>query len=217
MSRRIADLGIDTLGDLPGPCRSCVFWEVGSARRGPAGDGGAAGKEAWIQAAQLEWGAPGKVLYLDEEPVGFALFAPPAHLTRARALDRSPSEDAILLATLWLDPDHREAGLAKVLLIALLREVHKRGAKALEAYGVRGGVLPATCVLPEGFLLANGFEILHDDPQMPLLRLDLRKTVRWTESMSHALEGVRSALTGRERAPSPARPASNAAAPVAPR
>jgi GNAT superfamily N-acetyltransferase len=211
VARRIADLGLDTLGDLPEACRSCVFWEVGSARRGPAGAPGAAGKEAWVQATQLEWGAPGKVLYLDDEAIGYALFAPPAHLPRGRVMDRSPSEDAILLATLWIDPEQRDAGLAKVLLIAILREVHKRGARALEAYGVRGGVLPATCVLPEGLLTANGFEVLHDDPQLPLLRLDMRKTVRWTESMSHALEGVRSALSGRERAPAPARPAPNAA------
>lgn len=211
MARRIADLALDTLGDLPQACRSCVFWEVGSARRGPAGEVGAAGKEAWVQATQLEWGAPGKVLYLDDEPVGYALYAPPVHLPRTRIMDRSPSEDAMLLATLWIEPDHRDAGLAKVLLLATLREVHKRGARALEAYGVRGGALPATCVLSEGLLTANGFEILHDDPQLPLLRLDMRKTVRWTESMSHALEGVRSALSGRERAPSPARPAANAA------
>jgi hypothetical protein len=100
----------------------------------------------------------------------------------------------------------REAGLAKVLLHALLRETHRHGVRALEAYGVRGGELPTSCVLPEGFLLANGFAVLHEHTTNPLLRLDLRQTARWQESVSHALEGVVSALARRERAPAPARP-----------
>jgi GNAT superfamily N-acetyltransferase len=206
VSRRIHDLTIGSLDHLPDPCRSCVFWEVASAGRGPSGDAGRRGKEAWLQATQLEWGAPGKVVYRDDRPVGYGLFAPPSHFPRARRLGHVPSEDALLLAVLWVDPEARETGLAKVLLHALLRETHRRGARALEAYGVRGGELPASCILPEGFLVANGFTVLHEHPENPLLRLDLRQTVRLQESLGHALEGVIGALSGRERAPAPAGP-----------
>jgi GNAT superfamily N-acetyltransferase len=206
VSRQRRDLTLCTLDDLPDPCRTCVFWEVGNAPRGAGGASGRDAKEAWVQAAQLEWGAPGKVCYLDDVPIAYGLFAPGGHFPRPRHLGRSPSDDAVLLATLWVHPDARGAGLAKVVLHALLRETHQRGHRALEAYGIREGALPATCVLTEGFLLANGFQVLHDDSQMPLLRLDLRQTARWQESVSHALEGVRNALSARERAPAPARP-----------
>jgi GNAT superfamily N-acetyltransferase len=209
VSRRLHDLTISNLDDLPAACRSCVYWEVATGVRGPCGPAGSAAKEAWVQATQLEWGAPGKVVYVDDLPVAYGLLAPGAHLPRVRRLGHMPSEDALLLATLWVHPDHREVGLAKVLLQSLLRETHRRGGRALEAYGVRSGPLPASCVLPEGFLLANGFTVLHDHAEHPLLRLDLRQTARWQESVSHAVEGVLSALGGRERAPAPARPSAS--------
>ncbi len=205
MSRRLHDLTISNLDDLPAACRSCTYWESASSPRGPAGQAAAAAKEAWVSATQLEWGAPGKVVYLDDRPVGYGLLAPGSHLPRVHRLTHVPSDDAFLLATLWIAPEHRASGLAKVLLQALLRETHRRGGRALEAYGSRAK-LPATCVLPESFLLANGFTVLHEHAEHPLLRLDMRQTARWQESMSHAVEGVLSALGGRERAPAPARP-----------
>jgi GNAT superfamily N-acetyltransferase len=202
VTRTLVDLTLERLEQLPPACRACVFWEVGGARRGPGDDAARAAKEAWLSATQLEWGAPGKVLLVDGAVVGYALLAPGHHFPRSRQLAHVPSDDALLLAALWIDPDAREGGLAKVLIQGVLREVHRRGARALEAYGVRSGPLPASCVLPEGFLVANGFEVVHEHPMHPLLRIDMRTTVRWQETVSHALEGVRSALA-REPAPVP--------------
>jgi GNAT superfamily N-acetyltransferase len=210
MARRLTDLSLTTLDDLPAACRSCVFWEVADGLRGPTPDGAAA-KEAWLQATQLEWGAPGKVVYLDDVPVGYALFAPGRHLSghvrRFRGLGHGVSDDALLLATLWIAADARGSGLAKVLLHAVLRETLRRGGRALEAYGARGVGTTGSCVLDEDFLLANGFTVLQEHDAYPLLRLDVRQTVSWQESVSQALEGVRAALRRRERAPAPvARP-----------
>jgi GNAT superfamily N-acetyltransferase len=216
VSRRVHDLTPSNLDALPRTCRSCVFWEVAGAPRGPrAGEEEAAAgrKEAWWQATQLEWGTPGKVLYVDDAPVGYALFGPPDHFPRTRQLRRTASDDALLLATLWVAPDHREAGFAKTLLQSVLRETHRHGHKALEAYGARAagsGDQLMTCLIPEDFLLANGFEVHHEDAEFPLLRLDLRKTVRWQESLGHALSGVMTVLSRRERAPAPSRPALDA-------
>ena len=213
MARRVHDLVPSNLDALPEACRSCIFWEVARAARGPRADRlelAASSKEAWWQATQLEWGTPGKALYDGDRPVGYAMFAPAEFFPRVRSMRAFVSEDALLLAALWVHPDHRRAGLAKVLLQSVLREAHRRGCRAVEAYGSRwagrADVL-TTCVVPEEFLLANGFEVLHDDPEEPLLRLDLRKTVRWQESVGHALEGVLSVLSRRERVPAPTRPA----------
>lgn len=210
MSRRVHDLTLANLDHLPVACRACVFWEVRGAPRGPRPGkepGARAGKEAWWQATQLEWGSPGKAAYVDDRLVGYAMFAPPAHFPQVRGLGHAPSEDALLLAALWVDPDQRDAGLARLLLQSVLRETHRRGARALEAFGGRAGDALGTCLVPEGFLLSNGFAVLHDHARHPLLRLDLRQTVRWQESMGHALEGVLGAIGRRERAPAPSRPA----------
>jgi len=215
VSRRVVDLSLATLNELPSPCRSCVFWESRDGRRGGAtGDPRVAevAKEAWWQATQLEWGPPGKGVIIDDHLVAYALFAPRDHFPRARRLGPAPSDDALLLATAWVDPAYRQAGLATVLLQSVLRETHRRGARALECYGdrLRGtgeaeeAALPGRCVLPEGFLLARGFRLRQDHDEFPLLRLDLRQTVRWQESVGHALEGVVAALSRRERAPVPA-------------
>jgi len=180
-------------------------------------------KEAWWHATQLEWGAPGKGVYAEEELVGFAVFAPAAHFPARNQLRPASSPDALLLATLWVNPDHRGTGVAKLLLQSLLRETHRRRARALECYGDRTGALgaslppslwPTGCVLPEAFLLAAGFAVRSEHALFPLLRLDLRQTVRWQESVGHALEGVVTALSRRERAPAPVRsPAETATVP----
>ncbi|HVM00714.1 MAG TPA: GNAT family N-acetyltransferase [Egibacteraceae bacterium] len=208
MSRRLHDLTLANLDDVPEGCRACVFWEVADAPRGPATDSavGRERKEAWWQATQLEWGTPGKAAYIDGSCVGFAAFAPGTHYPRAVRLG-GVSDDALLLATLWVDPAFREAGLARVLLQSVLRETSRRGGRALEAYADRRGTngRAARCMLDEGFLLANGFAVLREHPTTPRLRLDLRHTVRWQESLSAAVEGVAAALGRRERAPAPAR------------
>lgn len=212
MTRRVHDLTLASLEQLPSACRSCVFWEVRGAARGPVRGQEAqarAAKEAWWQATQLEWGAPGKAVYVDDELVAYATFAPAVHFPQVRRLGPTVSEDALLLAALWVAPAQRDRGLAKVLLQSALRETHRRGSRALEAFGARAGETLGTCLIPEGFLLANGFELRQDHDSHPLLRLDLRQTVR--ESVGHALEGVLGVLARRERAPAPARPALEAA------
>lgn len=221
MTRRLHDLTPDTLDDLPVTCRSCVFWEVAGAPRGvtprqggssPSSGGksltdGRGRKEAWWQATQLEWGTPGKAVYDGGRLIGYAAFAPGAHYPTAVRLG-GVSVDALLLATLWVDREHRGAGLARLLLQSVLRETHKRGCKALEAFADRrggNGAGESLCIIGEDFLLANGFSVLREHPSTPLLRLDLRQTVRWQESLSSALEGVASVLGRREGVPAPAR------------
>ena len=210
MARRVADLHADALSAATAPCARCLFWESANAAQGPVAgvEGIPSSKEAWWHATQLEWGTPGKVLTVDDEPVAYASVAPASHYQRVRRMRHLPSDDALLLAWLWVVPEHRGKGLAKVLLHALLRETARRRSKALEAYAARGiAARGQSCFLHEDFLLANGFEVHQDDPLHPLLRLDLRKTVRWSESLGHALEGVLGALGRREVARAPGRPA----------
>jgi GNAT superfamily N-acetyltransferase len=221
MGRRVVDLSVGSLALLPTPCRSCVFWESADGRRGGAVRDlrvAEVAKEAWWQATQLEWGTPGKCVMVDDQLVAYAIFAPRDHFPRARRLGPAPSDDALLLSTIWVDPAHREGGLATLLLQSVLRETHRRGARALECYGDRLAHTPVVhggCVVPEEFLLRSGFRLRQNHRQFPLLRLDLRQTVRWQESVGHALEGVISALSRRERVPVPEPARSTREAPAA--
>lgn len=202
--RRARDLHIGDLPALPQPCRGCVRWE----RTGPTGRAPApqpVAKEAWWQSSELEWGTPGKGLYDGDRLVGYALSAPAAAFPWTDRAFHAVSEDAVLLATLWIDPAYRSGGLGSVLLQAVLRDTHRRRQRAVEAYGVRSTrPLPeGGCLLPEPFLLAAGFAVVREHYRHPLLRLDLNQRVRWQRSLGQALEGVRSALSRGDRAPVP--------------
>src|ERR1700742_2721802 len=102
MSRRLANLTLDNLDDLPYRCRRCVFWEldpISGARAAEVGDPGLE-KEAWVSGVLLEWGSCGKIIYVEGVPAGFVLFAPPPVVPRSVPFPTSPvSADAVLLMT----------------------------------------------------------------------------------------------------------------------
>lgn len=204
MNHRAHPLTADHITELPAGCQTCVFWELPNAPRGPQPDQRRSvgeAKQLWVRAVELDWGAPGIVLRDHDETVGFATFMPADQAHRTRRLGATPSGDALVLATLWVAPDQRGAGVATTLLHRVLKHAHDAGLRAVEATGARGEAPP--CLIPEGFLLASGFAVHHQHPRFPLLRLDLRQTVRWQDAMEHALEGVRAALSRRDRRTAP--------------
>ena len=66
MSRRIVNITLDNLGDLPPKCRKCVFWELGPVSRARAEESGdpELEKESWVSSVLLEWGSCGKIAYV---------------------------------------------------------------------------------------------------------------------------------------------------------
>ena len=138
MSRRLASLTLDLLDDLPDPCRACVFWEldpVAKARAEVSGDT-AFEKEAWVSETLLGWGSCGTVVYVDDRPVGYALYGPPSYVPRALAFPTAPvGADAVLLATVRVLPEHAGGGLGRMLVQGTVRDLARRGVKAVEAFG----------------------------------------------------------------------------------
>lgn len=204
MSRKVRDLTAEAWEQLPVDCRRCLFWELPDAPRGPRSARRrdvAEAKQLWYRSLELEWGPPGLTLSQGDRMLGFAVCMPADHAQRVRRMGSAPSDDALVLATMWIDPAAREAGLGTVLLHAVLRRAHDLGLRAVEAIGQRVDAGP--CVLPEAFLVASGFVVHHEHPTYPLLRLDLRQTARWQDAMEHALAGVRRALTRPDRTPVP--------------
>jgi hypothetical protein len=210
MSRRLVNLTLDTLEDLPRPCRQCVYWEldpVAADRACAAGDPGLE-KEAWVSQTLLEWGSCGKLLYVDGMSAGFVMYAPPAYVPRSMAFPTSPvSADAVLLMTAHVVPSFAGGGLGRMLVQGVARDLTKRGVKAIEAFGDakygeadptrrssggrggdRSGTDTAGCLAPADFFLSVGFKTVRPHPRYPRLRLELRTALSWKSDVEYALE-----------------------------
>lgn len=206
MSSRFRALTADQVQYLPETCRACVFWELPTAPRGPQlhrAAQNAEAKQLWVRSVELDSGPPGILAVHDNQTVGYAAYVPAEQARRSRRLGSVPSDDALVLTTLWVAPAARGTGLATAMLQRVLRNAHESGRKAVEATAARGAAEEARCILPESFLTARGFVVHHEHPRFPLLRLDLRQTARWQEAVDHAIEGVRAVLRRGERRPAP--------------
>jgi hypothetical protein len=195
MSRRLVNLTLDTLEDLPRPCRLCVYWEldpVAAERACVAGDPGLE-KEAWVSQTLLEWGSCGKLAYVDGMPAGYVMFAPPAYVPRSMAFPTSPvSPDAALLMTAHVVSPFTGGGLGRMLVQGVARDLTKRGIKAIEAFGDAKFDETAAdrtgCLAPADFFLSVGFKTVRPHPRFPRLRLELRTALSWKSDVEYALE-----------------------------
>ncbi|WP_193604989.1 GNAT family N-acetyltransferase [Nocardioides dongkuii] len=204
MTRKVVRLTVDHLAQLPGPCPTCLFWELDPVRRArvrPAEV--AAEKEAWVSEVLREWGSCGRVLLVDDAVAGFAVYAPPAFVPGAAGFPTAPvSPDAVLLTTVYVDPAHAGGGLGRVLVQAMAADLVERGGVvAVEAFGSRGRGR-RTCAVPADFLGGVGFKTQRAHPTTPRMRMDLRSALSWRSEVEAALER----LVGAVRPPQTARP-----------
>lgn len=199
----------DVWEQVPNTCRSCLFWAFGDAPpnpEAPADPPAAAArvvrKQAWATARVHEGHAPGRAVVVDGRTVGFVEFVTADHVRRRRAPVPASDPEALVLTTMWLDPSHRTVGLGRVLVQEAIKEAIARHLPAVEAWGDRRW-RPDQCVLPITWLLYQGFEVAREHPRYPLLRLEVSRTVRWTESLEHAVEEMRDLLPRRAPRPAP--------------
>ena len=154
MSRRVVNITLDNLDDLPTRCRACVFWQldpVGLERAIDAGDTEFE-KESWVSATLLEWGSCGKIVYVDGTPAGYIMYAPPAYVPRSIAFPTSPvSPDAVLLMTAHVLPDFASGGLGRMLVQGVAKDLVRRNVRAIEAFGDEKWESPK-CVVPAEYL-----------------------------------------------------------------
>jgi GNAT superfamily N-acetyltransferase len=200
MSRRLAALTLDTLTDLPDPCRRCVAWELDPVARDRAAAAGdtAFEKEAWTSATLLEWGSCGRVAYVDDDPAGFVMYAPPHLVPRSMSFPTSPvSGDAVLLMSARVLPRYSGGGLARMLIQAAAKDLTRRGVRAVEAFGLQAGAGQAepgtpgaSCLVPADLLLAVGFKTVRPHHRYPRLRLELKTALSWREDVEQALERI---------------------------
>ncbi len=191
MPRRLANITLDNLDDLPHRCRRCAFWELDPVAQSRAQDAGdpALEKEAWISSTLLEWGSCGKIAYVDGVPAGYVLYAPPMYVPRSAAFPTSPvSADAVLLMAARIIDEFSGGGLGRVLIQTVAKDLTRRGVKAVEAFGDLRKQEGTSCVLPAEYLLAVGFKTVRPHHRYPRLRLELKTAVSWREDVEVALE-----------------------------
>jgi GNAT superfamily N-acetyltransferase len=208
MSRRLVRLTQDTLADLPLAVRADVLWEVDPVRRHQLAsrpvEEAVAEKAAWVSEVLLEWGSCGRVAYVDDMPAGFVQWAPPSWLPGTSSFATAPvSEDAVQLATVVVFEGYAGAGLGRVLLQVMARDLVKRGGiRAVEAVGTtRTPGCDGVCgPVPVEFLQRVGFRTARAHPTHPRMRLDLRSVLSWRDEVGTAWER----LIGAVRPPAPA-------------
>jgi GNAT superfamily N-acetyltransferase len=198
MSRKVVRMTLDHLAELDGPCHTCVFWELDPVRRERVEEP-AAEKEAWMSAVLRDWGSCGRVMLVDDRPVGYALYAPPAYLPGAGVFPTAPvSTDAVLLSAVYVEPGSRGGGLGRMLIQGMARDLIQRGGiSAVEAFGdTRGPGRPGarTCLMPVDFLTSVGFKTQRAHATTPRMRMDLKTALTWREELEGALERLLGAV-----------------------
>jgi GNAT superfamily N-acetyltransferase len=190
VSRRLVNITLDNLEDLPIRCRRCVFWELDPVSMQRAEDAGdpELEKEAWISSTLLEWGSCGKLVYVDGVPAGYVLYAPPLYVPRSVAFPTSPvSADAALMMTAHILPEFQGGGLGRMLVQGVAKDLTRRGVRAIEAFGDLKWEKPG-CVMPADYMLAVGFKTVRPHHRYPRLRLELKSAISWREDVEVALE-----------------------------
>ncbi len=231
VSVRIRPLRLEGFEQLPKHARRCVFWEVDPQTltddhlSDPEFE-----KEAWLSMVMLEWGSCGQVATRDDDDddspgaddaddacLGYALYAPPRAVPRAQRFPTGPvSPDAVLLTSMGTEPDQGEE-LATSLIGAVVRELVRRGVRALEAFGrtaeavelldadaknraeildpelraataALGDCAFDQCMIEAGFLIDVGFTVVSPHRYFPRLRLELDKGLGWKAEVEAALE-----------------------------
>ncbi|MGB0100299.1 MAG: GNAT family N-acetyltransferase [Nocardioides sp.] len=204
MSRKIVRLTLDHLEELAAPCRACLVWELDPVRRDRVEDP-AAEKEAWVSQVLRDWGSCGRVALVDDEPVGYLTYAPEAFVPGAAGFPTAPvSPDAVLLTAAYVAPAHRGAGLGRMLVQGMARDLIGRGGiGAVEAFGDARG-RAGRCVVPVDFLGGVGFKTHRPHPTYPRMRMDLRTAITWRDEVEAALERLVGAVAPKSaRGPAP--------------
>lgn len=207
MSRKTVRLTVDHLGALPHPCRACLFWELDPVRRARVcGDEAVEEKEGWVSQVLREWGSCGRVALVDDEPVGWAVYAPAAFVPGSSVFSTAPvSPDAVQLTTVYVDPAHAGGGIGRLLIQGMARDLVKHGGVvAVEAFGDNLG-RTGHCVVPTEFLSGVGFKTQRAHTVHPRMRMELRTALTWKDEVEQAISTLLGAVRPAVR-PKAARP-----------
>jgi len=191
--RDLRPLTVDRVADLAGDSALCTFWQTVPR------NGDILPREPldlltdWVREVTVNWGAPGRIAYVDDRPVGHVLLVPARYVPRLAAFPTTPSDPAtLMLVTVRINADEHGRGLRKVLVQAAVKEALRHRERSIEVIAARPqAVGKHPCVLESTFVENLGFRVAREHPVYPRLRLDLRTIVTIREGAAAA---VRKAL-----------------------
>ncbi|MEW1952182.1 N-acetyltransferase [Terrabacter sp. NPDC080008] len=201
--RELRPLTPDRVTDLVGGCAPCTFWQT-VPHNGHSGPREPLDLLAeWVETVTSEWGSPGRVAYVDEQPAGHVLLAPARYVPRLAAFPTSPSDPStLMLVTVMTTPE--QAGIRKTLVQTAAKDALAHRARSLEAVGARPlAVSRHACVLDVPFLEKVGFRVERDHPAYPRMRIDLRTVVTLRDEVAEALSRALARVPGVHPAPAP--------------
>jgi hypothetical protein len=157
----IEDITQENLKDIPEPCKACLYWESpavkGKQQSTTEKTLHTAEKAAWFLKTLKEFGNCGKILCVDNEPVGYAQYSCASRLPNtqgygAKKLGTMQEKVAFISCLYVSNSNFRGKGLGKRLLDDIIFNLRNRGFNAV------------------GFYVK---ERLKENPDFALVRLDL--------------------------------------------
>ncbi|WP_353509060.1 N-acetyltransferase [Intrasporangium sp.] len=204
--RDLRPLTVDRVADLAGDSSSaglCTFWQTvprnGDILRTEPIDLLA----DWVREVTANWGAPGRILYVDDRSVGYVLLAPARYVPRLAAFPTAPSDPAtLMLVTVRINADQHGRGLRKVLVQSAVKEALRHRERSIEVIAARPhAVGKHPCVLESTFVENLGFRVARDHPVYPRLRLDLRTIVTIRDGAAAAVRKALAKVPGAHPVP----------------
>ena len=175
-SVRISDLRPEDAETIFSLCPGCVYWELPDEFSSTLPSEEARNlKRVWLDTHCGEHNL-GKVFYLKFEAAGFVQYGPTRLYPQSLRYQAGPvSADAMLITCLYVVPANRGRGLARDLLRHAEAAGRQYGYAAVETFARRDNSNNPSG--PLGLYLANGYEVLRDEREFPLVRKSLSQAV----------------------------------------
>lgn len=157
---------------IPEPCNSCLYWETirkSKVKRERAKDI----KKKWFVRVLKEFGNCGFIAFFNNEPVGYAEYAPPEYLPNIKEyLSGPPSKDAVFISCLYIPRRNlQRKGIGRLLLKRIVLDLKDRSFKVIETFARRDSANNPSG--PVEFYLKNGFRIVKEQDDFPLMRREI--------------------------------------------
>ncbi len=171
---RIENMINKNFGEIPNPCRSCLYWQTaGEYNETMLKPETELKKRKWLNTVTKAFGNCIKLAYANDAAIGFIQYAPAKFFPRTREYaSGTPSNEAVFIACLYImKKEEQGKGFGTSMLKNLLAELRERDCLTVETFARKSsGDNPSG---PMRLYLANGFEVKIEKDDFPLLCLKL--------------------------------------------
>ena len=170
---KIESVNENNFGDIPNPCRQCLYWQTSEPfDEKMLKPEMAQKKREWFNKVTKEFGSCIKIAYFNDVPMGFIQYAPAKFFPRVKEYAAGPpSEDAVFIACLYItNKEARGKGLGISMLKNLIGELEEKKFKVVETFARKSSEDNPSG--PLRFYLKHNFKIKNDKNDFPLVRLE---------------------------------------------